>query len=83
MGIGTDPCPECGCQVDSEELLAHTVCCGCVDERLFDLRQLLETAVDAFECAPPAIIPQGANWKFILLNRDWYEAAKKLTTTED
>lgn len=47
---------------------------------IYDLRQLLETAVDAFESAMANEHPNDY-WRQALLNRDWYDAARKLTTT--
>jgi len=43
-----------------------------------ELRQLLETAVDAWECGQPVILPYGPGWKLASLPPAWYEAARKL-----
>lgn len=51
------------------------------EARSYELRQLLETACDAWECT--ATEHERDYWRMPLLNRDWYDEARRLTTTED
>jgi hypothetical protein len=50
--------------------------------KIYDLRQMLEVATDAFDSAMANSYPNDC-WREALLSRDWYEAARKVTTTEE
>ena len=46
---------------------------------IYDLRQMLKVATDAWQDGEKT----NDYWRRLALNRDWYEAARKVTTTEE